>query len=99
LTPSKATRRIVCYLDICKQWEGTIVELHRRSLRRFHGLRDLQKSQRDRRVGAEHRPAGDPKQQRVADLARGAGHGHLDRGAHAVKVTSWANRGSFRSLW
>ena len=45
----------------------------------------------DRGVGAEHLAAGDAEEERVADLAGGAGDGDLDGGAHgsSPRVGGW----------
>src|SRR6202035_5604618 len=60
---------------------GAVVELHGDALGRLDGLRDLQQPQLDWRVRAEQVPGGDAEQQRVADLAGGAGDGDVDGGA------------------
>ena len=65
-----------------QQREGAVVELHRGALGRLDRVRDLEQAQLDRRLVAEHLPAGDPEQQRVADLPGGAGDGDLDGVAH-----------------
>ena len=97
LTPSKAGVGVVGDVDPGQQREGTVVELHRRALRRLDGLGDLQQTQLDRRLGPEHRAAGDAEQQGVADLSGGAGHGYADRlgsiAAHAFisSMTASAN--------
>ena len=82
LQPSKACLGSSLMSILLQQREGAVVELHRRALGGFDRRRDLQQAQLDRRVGAEHLPAGDAEQQRVADLAGGAGNGDLDGGAH-----------------
>ena len=47
--------------------------------------------QLDRRVGAEHLAAGDAEEQRVADLAGGAGDGDLD-GSSRYPLIGWRRR-------
>jgi len=69
---------IVADVDARKQREGAVGQLHRRPLGGGERRRYLQQTERHRRVGAEHRPARDAKQDRVADLAGGAGDGDFD---------------------
>ena len=60
----------------------------------FTRLRDLEQAELDRRVGAEHLAGGDAEQQRVADLAGGAGDGDVDgRSVHwfISSITASAN--------
>ena len=76
--------RVVGDVDPLQQREGAVVELHRRALGGFDRLRDLQQAQLDRRVGTEHLAAGDAEQERIADLAGGAGNGDLDGSAHEI---------------
>ena len=63
LTPSKATFGSSAMSTAGEQRERAVVELHRGSLRRLDGRRDLQQAQRDRGVRAEHRAARDAEQQ------------------------------------
>ena len=69
-------------VDAGEQREGAVVELHRGALGGLDGVGDLEQVEVDRRVGAEHLPARDPEEQRVADLAGGAGDGDLHWCAH-----------------
>ena len=83
LTPSKATfGSSVMSIDVSSgnaQSSSSIAVPSAALTRR----RDLEQAQRDRRVRAEHRAARDAEQQRVADLAGGAGDGNLHwRRAH-----------------
>ena len=107
LTPSKATFGSSVISIAGEQREGAVVELHRRALGGLQRRRDLEQAQRDRRVGAEHRAARDAEQQRVADLAGGAGDGDSYwRLAHAFisSITASANsdgadRGRIVAVW
>ena len=55
----------------------------------FTASRDLQQLQVDLRIGPEQLAAGDPEEQRVADLAGGAGDGDpVARGHHAFSISS-----------
>jgi len=47
---------------------------------------NLEKLEHDRLVGAEHRARSDAKQQAVADLAGGAGHGDANGGLHCERL-------------
>src|SRR5467141_256322 len=60
-----------------EQGKGAVVELHHHALQRLLRLlvRDLEHLQDHRLVPPQHLARGDAKQQRVADLAGGAGHG------------------------
>ena len=69
---------IVVDVDPGEQREGAVVELHRRALGGLDRIGDLEQAQVHRGVGPEHLAAGDPEEQRVADLARGAGDGDVD---------------------
>ena len=69
---------VVVDVDAGEQRKGAVVELHRRALGGLDGIGDLEQAQCDRRVGAEHLAARDAEQDRVADLAGGAGDGDLD---------------------
>ena len=76
--------RVVADLHPGQQRERAVVELHHDTLERLQRRGDLQQPQLDRGVGSEQRPAGDPEQQAVADLAGGSGDGDLDGCAHDV---------------
>ena len=82
MQPSKACLRVVEDVDPAQQREGAVVELHRGALGGLDRVGDLEQAQLDRGVGAEHLAAGDPEQQRVADLPGGAGDGDFDGSAH-----------------
>ena len=70
--------------------EGAVVELHDHALERAHGRLDLEQAQHDGLVGAEQLARGDAEQQRVADLAGGAGDGDVDGGlATGDMVRRW----------
>jgi hypothetical protein len=82
----KAVRGVVVDVDPGQQREGAVVELHRGALRRLHRGRDLEQPESDRRLWPEQLSGRDPEQQRVADLARGAGDRDIDRGlTHGVR--------------
>ena len=66
---------VVVDVDPGQQREGAVVELHRGALGGLDRLRDLEQRQVDGGVGPEQLAAGDAEQQRVADLAGGAGDG------------------------
>ena len=90
LQPSKASLGSSVMSISAQQREGAVVELHRGALGGLDRVGDLEQAQLDRGVGAEHLAAGDAEQQRVADLAGGAGDGDLDGGAHEfVSSDSW----------
>ena len=71
--------RIGADVDSGEQRKGAIDELHRRALGGSERIGDLEHRQVDRRIGAEQLAAGYPKQELVADLAGGAGHGYSYR--------------------
>ena len=74
-----------------QQRERAVVQLHHHALQRLERWGDLEQPQLDRLVGAQHRAAGDPEQQAVADLAGGAGDGDLDGCAHGNSLEQmWA---------
>ena len=54
LAPSKACVGIVMDVDPGQQRKRAVVELHRRSLRRLHGVGNLEQAQMNRRVRSEH---------------------------------------------
>ena len=58
-----------------QQRERAVDQLHRGALDRLQRGGDLEQRQLDRRVGTEQLAAGDAEQDRVADLAGGAGDG------------------------
>ena len=80
---------VIVDIEPGEQREGAILELHRCALRRLEGVRDLEQLQVDRRIRSQHLTAGDPEQDRVADLAGGAGDGHVHWGvAHQPLISS-----------
>jgi len=93
--PIERLRRIVEDVDRSQQTERAVGELERGALRGLDRLRNFEQPQRDRGVGAEQLTGCDPEQQRVSDLAGGAGDGHLDGRsvAHAFisSITASAN--------
>ena len=60
--------------DRVEQREGAVLELHAHAVERRQGGRQLQQLEPDRGVRAEHLARRDAEEQRVADLAGGAGH-------------------------
>ena len=76
--PVERLGRVVVDVDPGEQREGAVVELHRRALGGLDRLGDLQQGQVDRGVGPQQVSAGDPEQERVADLAGGARHCNFD---------------------
>ena len=77
LTPVERGLGVVEDVDPGQQRERAVEELERRALGRLDRLRDLQQVQVDRLALAEELPGGDAEEQRVADLAGGAGDGDL----------------------
>ena len=68
--------------DLVQRRERAVVEFHDDALQRAERRRDLEQVQVDRLVGAEHLARGHSEGERVADLARGAGDGDVDRSLH-----------------
>ena len=66
--------------DVVHQREGAVVDLHDDALEHPHGRLDLEQAQHDRLVLAEELARGDAEQERVADLAGGAGDGDVEGG-------------------
>ena len=77
--------RVVGDVHPAQQREGAVVELHRGALGGFDRLGDLQQAELDRVSGPSICTAGDAEQQRVADLAGGAGYGDLLGGGALTK--------------
>lgn len=73
----EALVRVVEDVNALEQREGAVVELHGGALGGLHALGDLQKSELDRHVRAEQVAGRDAEEQRVADLACGAGDGDI----------------------
>ncbi len=65
-----------------QQREGAVVQFHDHAVQRLLGLRQVEQIQDDRRILAEQIAIGDAKQNSVADLASGAGHGNAHGGFH-----------------
>jgi hypothetical protein len=82
---------VVGHLDAGEQREGAVEQLHGGPLRGLQRVRDLEEAQLDLLVRAEHLARGDAEQQRVADLAGGAGDG--DRRGHQEFSISSVSRG------
>src|SRR4029450_8418502 len=57
---------IVVDIDPREQWEGAVLELHRRALGGLDRVRDLEQVEVDRRVLPQHLAAGDAEEDRVA---------------------------------
>ena len=74
-------------LDADEQRVGAVLQLHHHALeRRQRGL-DLEQAQHHRLVGAEELTARDAVDERVADLARGAGDGDVDGGGPCAELS------------
>ena len=82
--------RVVEDVDAGEQRERAVEELERRALGGLHRLRDLQQVEVDRLVRAEQVAGGDPEEQRVADLAGGAGDGDLGGLGHREAFSSFS---------
>ena len=78
-----------------EQRERAVEQLERGALGGLDRLRDLEQVQVHGLVRAEQLAGGDPEQQRVADLAGGAGDGDLRGLGHREAFSSFA--GEFRS--
>ena len=85
--PSKAVLRSDGRHDVGQQREGAVVELHDDALEHLQRRLDLEQAQHDGLVGAEQLARGDAEQERVADLAGGAGDGDVDGGLAAMEST------------
>ena len=84
---------VVVDVDPGEQRERAVEQLQRRALGGLDRLRDLEQVEVHGPVGAEQLAGGDPEQQRVADLAGGAGDRDLHGLAHAFisSITASAN--------
>ena len=74
-----------------QQREGAVLQLHDDAAEGVERRRDLLQLQDHRLVGAEHRAAGDPEDEGVADVAGRSGDGDTDRvlgGCHAENLAS-----------
>src|ERR1022692_186981 len=89
----KCLVRIIGYVNAGQQRKGAVVTLHRRAVGRLHRVGDLQQGEEYGGVGAEQLAAGDTKQDRVANLSGGAGHGHFNWG-----ITHWLFISSITTL-
>ena len=76
--PSNAVFEVGGRLDAVEQRVGAVVELHDDAFERLHRGLDLEQAQHDRLVRAEELAGRDPVDERVADLAGGAGDGDVD---------------------
>ena len=74
-----------------EQRKGAVLELHAHALERRHRSLQLEQLERHRRFGSECLARRDPEEERVADLAGGAGHGDANGG---VRHQSPVVRGS-----
>ena len=75
-------------LDADEQRVRAVLELHHHALERGQCGLDLEQPQHHRLVGTEQLTAGDPVDERVADLARGAGDGDVEGVcSHAGEIT------------
>ena len=82
--------RVVGDVDALEQREGAVVELHGGALGGLQRWGDLQQAKLDRHVRAEQLAGGDAEEQRVADLAGGAGDGdvHGSAGHGVLRMTA-----------
>ena len=88
--------RVVEDVDAGQQRERAVEELERGALGRLDRLRDLEQVQVHRLVRAEQVPGGDAEQQRVADLAGGAGDGDLGGLGHREAFSSFSSESGDR---
>ena len=91
--PSNASSGVGGGDDVGQEREGAVVELHDDALEGLHRGLDLEQAEDDRLVGAEHRPAADPEEERVADLAGGAGHGDVEGLVHRWSIRTYLRLG------
>ena len=77
--PSNAVLRSAVASMPDEQRVRAVLQLHHHAFERGQRGLDLEQPQHDRLVGAEQLPAGDAVDERVADLARGAGDGDVER--------------------
>ena len=85
--PSNASAGSSCRSSPLSSGKAQSIELHRDALERAHRLRDLEQAQVDRLLGPEQLPAGDAKDDAVADLSGRAGDGDSYGIAH--EFISW----------
>ena len=78
--PSKAVLRSEVATMSVTQREGAVVDLHDHAVEHLQRRLDLEQAQDDGLVGAEQLARGDAEEERVADLAGGAGDGDVDGG-------------------
>ena len=76
-------------VDAVEQREGAVVELHRRAFGGLDGGGNLEQGQMYGGVRAKQLAAGDPEENRVADLTGGAGHRYADGGV-SQSFISWS---------
>ena len=75
-------------LDADEQRVGAVLQLHHHAFQRGQRGLDLQEAQHDRLVGTEQLTGRDAVDERVADLARGAGDGDVEGvRCHATEIT------------
>ena len=86
--PSKASFGSSRDVDAAEQREGAVVELHRGALGGLDRVGDLQQAQLHLGVRAEHLAGGDAEEDRVADLAGGAGDCDVDGGCSLLCLLS-----------
>jgi hypothetical protein len=77
---AKAFIEIGSWDDAFEQREGAIIEFHHNAAESGEGGLDFDEVENYRLIRAEHGTGGDAKEQRIADLASGAGDGDTDGG-------------------
>ena len=96
--PSNAVLRSAVASIALEQRVGAVLELHHHALERGHRGLDLEQAQHDGLVGAEQLRRSDAVDERVADLAGGAGDGDVDRWlCHGAETTAGADLHGDRS--
>ena len=79
-------------LHASEQRERAVVELHDHALEGLHARLDLEQAEDDRLVGAEEGSRGDAEEERITDLAGGAGDCDTKRLVHKIKLrTEYGN--------
>ena len=78
---------------LVEQRKGAVLELHPHALERRHRSLQLEQLERHRRFGSECLARRDPEEERVSDLACGAGHGDANGGVrHQSPVVAGIER-------
>jgi hypothetical protein len=99
----EARHRIGMDLHARDERECAVVDLHHGALQLLEHFRhrDFQELQDHRLIGAEHGAVGDAEDERVGDLAGGAGDRHLDGLLHEVFFPAALNQegAHFRARW